>query len=86
MTSTDIELINRNNNGSIKTVSERIASNGNTQGIEQKSGEVEDKDGKKKESSSLTRKQILTICSLAYGNFCLGTIYALLAPFFPHEV
>lgn len=35
---------------------------------------------------SLTRMEILTIASLALGNLCLGTLYALLAPFFPHEV
>ena len=34
----------------------------------------------------LTQKETLTILSLAYGNFCLGTLYAILAPFFPHEV
>lgn len=33
-----------------------------------------------------TRQEVLTICSLALGNLCLGTLYALLAPFFPHEV
>jgi hypothetical protein len=34
----------------------------------------------------LTRSQILVIACMCCGNFCLGTLYALLAPFFPHEV
>jgi hypothetical protein len=35
---------------------------------------------------TFTRQEICTISSLALGNLCLGTLYALLAPFFPHEV
>ena len=33
-----------------------------------------------------SRQDIFTIACLALGNLCLGTLYALLAPFFPHEV
>lgn len=35
---------------------------------------------------SLTKRDLLIIFSISYGNFCLGTAYALIAPFFPHEV
>lgn len=34
----------------------------------------------------LTRRQLFIIFSLSYGNFCMGCIYSLLAPFFPKEV
>lgn len=34
----------------------------------------------------LTRNELLSIASVSFGNFCLGTLYALLAPFFPYEV
>lgn len=40
----------------------------------------------KKVTKSLTRREMLIIASLAYSNFCQGTIYSLLAPFFPNEV
>ena len=33
-----------------------------------------------------SRQNISTIVCLALGNLCLGTLFALLAPFFPHEV
>lgn len=33
-----------------------------------------------------TRQEICTIASLALGNLSLGALYAILAPFFPHEV
>ena len=36
--------------------------------------------------TSLTRPEILSMASICCGNFCLGTLYALLAPFFPYEV
>lgn len=40
----------------------------------------------KKPLAKLTRSEICTIATICCGNFCLGTLYALLAPFFPHEV
>lgn len=37
-------------------------------------------------SKKLTREEIFTMASICSGNLCLGTLYALLAPFFPFEV
>ena len=40
----------------------------------------------RKSLPKLTRGEIFTIVTICCGNFCLGTLYAILAPFFPHEV
>lgn len=33
----------------------------------------------------LTRRQIMIIASLCLGNLCIGSMYSILAPFFPKE-
>lgn len=34
-------------------------------------------------TTPLTRNQIVTVASLCLGNMCCGTMFAILAPFFP---
>ena len=46
--------------------------------------EIGDDENNKK--NKYTRQEICTIASLVLGNLSLGALYALLAPFFPHEV